>query len=516
MATATVTHRPKELFWINKDATSAGVSNSSREQRSAIQSQVQRGRSRKRKSKNKKPAQSGTEVAIVSVSPASSSTTNPLLMERPKELYDAATRAIAAPIDPFDTTAVQIDTTAHGLLRYYIHYYHPAQWPNEPFSRNKGPYSYKASVHRIVNTAVQDQLMMFCLLSAASSRIQHIDRLNFPSIAQKQDGYTSKAIQLMRERVAGGSEGDMHMLLQCMLFLGMYYVYGDDFEAGRVHLKASLALLEGMGGINGMRDRHLLEQILMSDLFLSCVNLEPGVCGWGYDPGPASVLGLQDSELRKACEEDEMMGSAFLAKSTDLVPQDLRELIEEIVETYQVKTRLQASALSTTRALQTGQWITRRNMAIRARLLHFETTDDRTHALRAVLIMWTLLAMNITGRLKTVKIMAAKLRGILRGLDALEWLGHEDIQLWILVIGHDCSPERSELAEWYFERIVSLEMVQSSILASQICGESLSEWLDNFQKRFLYHGLVQQPTMLRLAEKLLEMDVSEVLWGYGS
>lgn len=82
------------------------------------------------------------------------SESNSLLVERPKELYDAPTRGIFARISPFDTASVQFDATTHGLPRYYVHYYHAAQWLNEPSSRDNGPYSYKASVHRIVTTAV--------------------------------------------------------------------------------------------------------------------------------------------------------------------------------------------------------------------------------------------------------------------------------------------------------------------------------------------------------------------------
>ncbi|KAF2163159.1 hypothetical protein M409DRAFT_57822 [Zasmidium cellare ATCC 36951] len=505
MASSTVPHRPKVLFWINKDATSNSVSNSSREQRSAIQSQIQRGRPRKRKSKKDQP-----DEAIDSIcrTPAS----DRVLQERPKELYDATTRGIAAPIDPFDTASIQIDTTAHGLLRYYVHYYHPAQWPNEPFSRDKGPYSYKASVHRIVTTAMQDQLMMFCLLSAACARIQHIDRLDFPTVARKQDGYTQKAIQLMREKVGEmerhrqRDEQTLHMLLHCMLFLGMHYVYGDDFEAGRIHLQVSLALLDQIGGINGLKDRHLQEKILMSDLFLACVDMQPCLCGWEYDPGPASVLKLQDRELRQLSAEDEFMGSALLGKGDDVLPADLQELIEQIIEIYHVKIRLQRSTISCTRALQTGQWITRRNMALRARLLDLKLDDDRMHALRIVSIMWTLLSMNITGRLKTVKIMAGKLRNVLARIAPEQWMPMENVRLWILLIGYTCSPQDSELMEWYFEQIRENEMAQMSVLEELAYNVSLIDWLEEFQKGFLYHGLVQRPVTLDLARKLLEVE----------
>lgn len=510
MATTTVTQRPKVLFWINKDATSSSVSNSSREQRSAIQSQIQRGRPRKRKSKTRK------SVPAIEVSPLSDSGSSApiaLTPERPKELYEAATRGIAAPVDPFDTSSIRIDTTAHGLLRYYIHYYHPAQWPNEPLSRNKGPYSYKASVYRVVHTAVQDQLMMFCLLSAASSRIQHIDRLDFPSVARKQDGYTQNALQLMRERVfetqqqsKPADEQSLYTLLQCMLFLGMCGVYGDDFEAGKIHLQISLALLDQVGGVYKLKDRHLQEQIFMSDLFLACVNLKSCACGWEYDPGAASVLELQNYEMRDLDVEDELMGTALLGDDADMLPTDLKELIAQIIETYQVKNRLQTSTISSTRAVQTGQWITRRNMALRARLLSLTLEDDRLHALRVVLIMWTLLSMNITGRLKTVKIMAVKLRIVLLRISPQQWTSLESARLWILLMGYTCSPEGSELSHWYFEQIQGVRMVQMSVLEQLGFSGCLSKWLEEFQKRFLNHDLVQRQVTLELAERLLEAE----------
>ncbi|KXT12280.1 hypothetical protein AC579_5667 [Pseudocercospora musae] len=132
----------KELFWINTDSSTEKVGQTTKAQRSIVQSQAQRGRPRKRKSK--------------ASTSASAFTTPPRDVDKPKELYDPAVRSISAEMDPFDTACVPIDITAKGLLRYYVHRYHPSQWPGLPFAPNIGAYSFKTSIDRILSTSVED------------------------------------------------------------------------------------------------------------------------------------------------------------------------------------------------------------------------------------------------------------------------------------------------------------------------------------------------------------------------
>ncbi|KAK4609048.1 hypothetical protein CLAFUW4_14277 [Fulvia fulva] len=176
-----------ELFWVNRDATSGHVAHSSKEERSAIQSKIQRGRPRKRKPKAKS-GQSGAPSH------------EPQQTDRPKELYDHYCQQMTITLDPFDAATVKLDSTISGLLRYYVYYHHPAQWPNEPFE-SRGPYTFKTSVARVVSTAVEDEMMMFCLLAAATCRLQYVDHLSYANVSRNEDVYSARALQLLRTRV---------------------------------------------------------------------------------------------------------------------------------------------------------------------------------------------------------------------------------------------------------------------------------------------------------------------------
>lgn len=73
-------------------------------------------------------------------------------------------------------------------------------------------------------------------------------------------------------------------------------------------------------------------------------------------------------------------------------------------------------------------------------------------------------------------------------------------------MGYTCSPAAAELFGWYFEQIRSTETVQINVLNDILDGARLSRWLEDFQKQFLYHDLVQSAATHELAEKLLDAE----------
>ncbi|KAF7186629.1 hypothetical protein HII31_12038 [Pseudocercospora fuligena] len=468
----------KELFWINTNSSTEKVGQTTKAQRSIVQSQVQRGRPRKRKSKSK--------------SPSSASTLPAKDVDKPKELYDPAVRSMSAEMDPFDTACVPIDMTAKGLLRYYVHRYHPSQWPGLPFAPKIGAYSFKTSVDRILSVSVEDQLMMYSLLTATSSRLQHTDRLCYPNVAKREDQYTQQALQLVRERVNGNANVsglELSMLLQCITFLTSAESYRGNYSAAAIHLAACLSLLEPHGGIMQLQDSHVQGQILMGDLFLACVNLEPCLCGCDYDPGPAFVLDLQPYELSGTCCLEH--GTKLLCADALIAGHFMQTLVEQILETHYIKTNLNTTYMNPSRVLEIGQWVTMRNMAARNQLLGLELADFRMHALRAALVMWTLLAMNYTGRVTTVKVMANKLRAILEETPEIEWMGHEGTRLWILLLGYNCSAEGSETLAWFIAKICRVTPRCADIDLFSWSDSNVVQQLEHFQRSYLYHAPIQ-------------------------
>src|SRR5262249_50696702 len=143
----------------------------------------------------------------------------------------------------------------------------------------------------------------------------------------------------------------------------------------------------------------------------------------------------------------DITASLLLNRDNCIVPLDLRILIEQVRESYSIKSRLRTASMSAVRAMQVTHWITTRNMAIRNRMLALVPSNSRTNALRVALIMWTLLAMNLTGRTKTVKVMAPMLRSILVGTPS-DWACNRDLRMWVLIVGYGCSAEGGTEAAW--------------------------------------------------------------------
>ena len=298
--------------------------------------------------------------------------------------------------DPFSTASIPVDSTVRSLLQYYIYNYHPTMWTYNPDTLRSKPYAFKNSVVRVINLAVGDPLAMYSLLSASTSRLQHIDGRSFESAVDKEHLFMGNALQLMQRRIASKAMGpkSTEEMVLCIMFLGSAEAYRDNLEAAGVHLRTALKLLEP-GGVTTITDKNLQGQLLMSDLFLACINMNACLCGSFYDPGPASTLNLIDGELLRF--DYATHGSELLEMDSIILPPIMRQLVRDILESYRVNCQLNVAVMSPERAFETTHWVTKRNMAIRAKLLATVTVDPRVYALKMSIIMWTLLAMNITG-----------------------------------------------------------------------------------------------------------------------
>jgi hypothetical protein len=374
------------------------------------------------------------------------------------------------------------------------------------------PYVFKKSnaysVTNIVYHAVQDGLLMHCLLSAAASRLENIDIPHTFAADQLQHRYKQKALSLLKARVLSADTRNQAVkadLVQCITFLGAAASYRDEYEEARMHLRAALALLRQGGGLSQLQDENVRGQVQMMDLYLACVDLKPCECAPDYDPGPAFNLSLSDHELYPL--EQSKMASALLEGCDDFVlSPPLRELVLRIRESYIIKIRLNWDNVDSARGFEISHWVTKRNMAIRNRLLAIEACNAPVHALRVALIMWTLLAMNITGRVKTVKTMASRLECILRRIAPDNWKGNAHVRLWILLTGYSCAEENSEEWQWFVEEI---RWLFAGVLSPAIVQDDLLAALAAFQHGFFYHTPVQHDRTEHLAGLL---SSTSTLW----
>ena len=478
----------KTFLFVNKDTASECLTRNSGNQLSAIRSHAQRGRRRPRKSKKLLANNNATSLDD-------------------RALYDTTIRNLSCKFDPFSTASIRVDGTVRGLIEYYVYFYHPMSWTYSPVSsERRGPYAFGDSVTRIVKTALSDTLQMYCLLSAAVARVYHIDGLPFPTAIAKEHHFMQQSLALLQERILDTIRLGSHpsdQLLSCIMFLACAEGYRSNYTAAKTHLKASSKLLEPSGGVLKLQDKNLQGQLLMSDLTIACANLQPCIFGCDYDPGPASVLKLKKTELSMDCSH--ALGTSLLAKSSKILPPELRELVLEILESYNIRCRLNTAAMTPTRAFETTHWVAKRNMAIRSRLLSFIPTEQTVNALRIVLVMWTILTMTVGGGVKkTIKIMASNLLDVMERTEPIDWIGHEDVKLWILLVAWNCAREDSETYAWFAERIRRMRCVVKTFAKSQ--NHDLIEALALFQCGFLYDDLTQKGRTEKLAGLLTWWD----------
>lgn len=430
----------------------------------------------------------------------------------PWSVASPTTQNILSNIDPFQAASVKVDKTIASLLRYYVYYYHPTLWPNEMAVLRHGLYVFEGAVNNILKIAVEDELLMYCLLGAAASRFQFIDRLPFIQVVGKEGYYIQHALKLLRSRIDSSSfqvPEQLRRLLLCIVFLISAEAYRDEVSAAKTHLQAAVLLLRQKGGLKHIEDKNLRGQLAMGDLYLACIKLEPCLFDCDYDPGCATTLGLDDHELDNLGYKT--TGVFLLDRDIHIIPLKLRILIGQLIESYNIRTRLQTSSMAASRAMEVTHWITTRNMDIRHRLLAMTTNDSRVHALRVALIMWTLLSMNVTGRTKTVKVMAPTLRFILAEIPTTDWIDAEDICLWILLVGFACAIEGSEVSAWYAEQCWYFRSGMRPVCPIQDWDTGLAEQLEYFQSRFFFDPQVQRSPTRRLAQWLCQQRAVKLL-----
>lgn len=405
--------------------------------------------------------------------------------------------------DPFDSASIHINKAVAGLLHYYMFYYHPSQWPNEMAVLRQGVYMFKGRVLAVLRRAVADKLTMYSLLSATACRLQFVDRLPCPLVARRESYYIQEALQLMALHIATDDmqeKGQLNQFLTCILFLNSAEAFRGDLSAAKTHLDAAVRVLEPMGGLSTVEDKHLQGSLAMADLFLACVKVQPCLFECFYDPGPAKILKLTDHELQTPCEL--ATASSLLNRPNTFIHPKLRALVEELLESHTVKSRISTSSMSSTRATQVTHWVTLRNMAIRNKLLKLRIVEAKNHVLRIAIIMWSLLTMNVTGRAKTVRLMAPELRNSLCEISPFDWNGNEDVRFWIILVGLYCASEESDTSIWFRGEYDNLCMCWIRPGSTVARAPNVAERLETFQRMFLFDVPVQRVQTCAIADKL--------------
>lgn len=200
----------------------------------------------------------------------------PLLDDR--VLYDIHIRSLSCSPDPFKSASIPIDNVAHGLLQYFRHY--STEFPNN--------FTFTPNIAKVFDSAIRDELMMNCVLSAAASRLHYMQGTLQSRLAQKAFSCTQQSLRLLQIRL----RGDIHTpttsiepLVDCILYLAAVALCRSDEASAEIHVGAAVRVIELHGRLKVLEDPRFLIRMLGSDDVLACKRLWPCNFACTYDPG---------------------------------------------------------------------------------------------------------------------------------------------------------------------------------------------------------------------------------------
>lgn len=494
-----------ELLFVHKFAHSDSLSHSEREERRSIATHVQTWR-KKQKAKTvttgrvrfehqlKAKLHSIDKPSPVETNGSTLSSAIPLLAPTSEAEFDVVSvlhpgaLSINLPgqgIDPFLTSAIKLDEQTHMLLQYYIRVIYPSRFHAETRARSAEKHQFHLAENEVIRDCLENELHMITLLTSTASRMQYLEKT---PVKEDTDVYMHRALKALRRYVAAGPMASTQLVFD-MFHLFTAEAYRFNNAGAKVHLKASKAIIEQMGGQEALQrlNPHLIETLVIGDLFVAAEDLSAPIFECTFDPGfgTAKYLGLATGNFRT------QMGVRLLNPAQHaIVSSQTYQVVREIIECVKVAVCTSAVQEPPSKALR---WLHLRNLSIRHHLLCMNSEDPRSMALHTALQMWILIAFTRMGPVRTTKVMAPKLRNMLLKIVWKSWVGHEDIYAWILSIGAMAARE-TVLEKWFTEQIVCLPT------GDEFCS---IEQLRQFSEQFFYVDSIQSTWLGRLAEQII-------------
>jgi hypothetical protein len=407
-------------------------------------------------------------------------------------IYDPHVRSLGCKMDPFGTACISIDSAAHGLIRYFVYY--SSNFPNN--------FTFTPRIDALMQSALQDNLLIHCILSAAASRVHYVENLEL--FEEREVISTQQSVRLLQNELRNAwclPQESKERLVNCALYLGAGAIYRKDHFTAKIHVKAAMKLAELMGGVTNLEDPQVLLRIISLDDLLSCAELRPCTVAPCYDPGSS----LSPIERRK--DGNKYLGrfpSGFMIADRKVISSHLEALILRVLECHRMKCLLEADASNYSQeSLEDRQRLRLRILATRNRLLALPTNDDTTETLRITLILCTLLPPGDLRQIRTAHSISRRLKALLAGQSERTWRGMEKLMLWCLLIGHYSSQPKDATQTWFAVKICQVVHREGDLVGVK-AGPRLLADLIAFQEAFLFDSLVLRPLTDDLAQHTLE------------
>lgn len=411
-------------------------------------------------------------------------------------LYQPYIRAMSCTIDPFSTASIPIDATVHGLLRYFVYY--SSNFPNN--------LTFTPHINDLLLTALRDELLIHCILSAAASRFQYAESSAVATFRKQEVVSTQESVKLLQNAVQKTlnqqhSPTETERLVNCMLYLGAGAIYRQDFSAANIHIKAAVELTELMGGINWLQDPQVLLRVISLDDLLACHDLRPCRLKPTYDPGslPFSSLHERDSQGVQINQ----LPDGFKTMYRYTFPDTLNRMILRVLECHLLKCYLEVcSAAMSSEGFDRALQLKLRVLATRNRLLAFQAIGYENDVLRITLILCTLLPPGDPRQIRTAQDVALRLRSLLEPQMDSIWEDNDGLKLWCLVVGYFSTRAGGSSRGWFANEIGQLVHERGASIGLQ-AGPSFLVDLISFQRQFVFEDLVLRPLTEALAQDVL-------------
>ncbi|EXJ85107.1 hypothetical protein A1O3_05782 [Capronia epimyces CBS 606.96] len=406
--------------------------------------------------------------------------------------------------DPFDVTCIRVDGAVHSLLQYFLLVQHPGCWHIERASRPDHKYVFQFDAMSVIQGCLHDEYNMYALLASMASFMTYLDE-----IPPSRDGsyYIHKALKASQEYVHSHQPITGRMIFN-VFHLGCAEWYRYNGHAAYVHLKAAKKLVDAMGGLKAM-DGPLVDLLLSGDQYVAAeLRQKPLWSPTDFESGdshPMTAHGL--CELQKLLSGKVKTAAGLLTSTQqEIVPTGLRWIILDLAVVLSVLRSSQSPDMALGKLPADGiHWVHIRTLAIRHRLLSMDLSDPRSGAIRTAIVLWIFRIFTISGRKRSIKIIAPFLREMLLTIVDHLWDGHEEVRLWILTVGALSASSGSDCHDWF---VGELRRCLTSTLDNPD-PDTIFDALILLSERFFYLALEEASTLRSLAKDIYHVRLEE-------
>ena len=379
---------------------------------------------------------------------------------------------------------------APPLMQHYNTIVVPEKFFQESRLRPIHEMRHAASIHDQSSKALTQPVHLYSFLALASIHmVVREGRLLLPDVKEEDHQrvplyFKGKAMDALRKALAAGVTHDLvhdvHRLVAVCYFSHAY-------ESAMPHFDAMMSMIDFLGGIKTFDD-YFQESHILLDWSAGLRRLLPPRLPFTWDPGhgpPAIAEKLQSLDT----SIDGLGQRMRLKIAEDGINLDLSAVFEDTLQL----TRFHRWAIDAPYEPENFRYILLRQIAIGCRLLFMDTQlqpqrNIREETFRIALIFYIAQTRSPSGR-RCASVSCAQLRTTIESSTPEDWEGHEDLFLWIVVVGGLTAIEQSEV-DWYARLAAQTAKRLDEELYVDFAG------MEALLEGFLYEPVMQREPLL--------------------